>query len=97
MSPLVQNSNNVVFPDGKVCISILHAPGTDQFNQQESADERWNPARSVESIILSVMCMLNEPNIESPANLDAAKEFRDDRESYKKKVRKLAQKSLEQM
>jgi ubiquitin-conjugating enzyme E2 G1 len=63
----------IVFPDGKVCISILHAPGTDQFNQQEKAEERWNPARSVEQIILSVMLMLNEPNIDSPANIDAAK------------------------
>ena len=43
------------------------------------------------------MCMLNEPNIDSPANIDAAKMYRDDREGYKKKVRKLAQKSLDQM
>lgn len=43
------------------------------------------------------MCMLNEPNIDSPANIDAAKNFRDDREGYKKRVRKLAQKSLDQM
>lgn len=87
----------IVFPDGKVCISILHAPGTDHFNSQETAEERWNPARSVEQIILSVMCMLNDPNIDSPANIDAAKMYRDDREGYKKKVRKLAQKSLDQM
>lgn len=41
--------------------------------------------------------MLNEPNIDSPANIDAAKQYRDDREAYKKKVRKLAQKSLDSM
>lgn len=87
----------LVFSDGKVCISILHAPGTDQFNSQEKAEERWNPARSVEQIILSVMLMLNEPNIDSPANIDAAKQYRDDPEGYRKKVRKLAQKSLDYM
>jgi ubiquitin-conjugating enzyme E2 G1 len=43
------------------------------------------------------MLMLNEPNIDSPANIDAAKQYRDDPENYRKKVRKLAQKSLDYM
>ena len=33
--------------------------------------------------------MLNDPNINSPANLDAAVEYRDNYETYKKKVKKL--------
>jgi len=33
--------------------------------------------------------MLNDPNIDSPANLDAAIEYRENKENYKKKVRKL--------
>jgi len=37
-----------IYPDGKVCISILHPPGTDRFNEMESADERWRPILSVE-------------------------------------------------
>lgn len=61
-----------VYPDGKVCISILHAPGEDRFNEQESADERWRPILGVESIIISVISMLSDPNDESPANIDAA-------------------------
>lgn len=32
-----------IYPDGRVCISILHPPGTDRFNEQETADERWRP------------------------------------------------------
>jgi len=28
-----------VYKDGKVCISILHPPGEDSMNSQESADE----------------------------------------------------------
>ena len=46
---------------------------------------------------MSVISMLNDPNTESPANLDASLQFRDDREAYNKKVRMLATKSLEDM
>jgi ubiquitin-conjugating enzyme E2 G1 len=86
---------SLVYPDGKVCISILHPPGTDQFNSGETADERWRPILGVESIILSVISMLNDPNINSPANIDAAVEYRDHRDNYVKKVKKLTQQSVE--
>ena len=85
----------IVYPDGKVCISILHPPGADQFNSLETADERWRPILGVESIILSVISMLIDPNIDSPANLDAAKEYRDNREAYQKKVRRLTIQSVD--
>ena len=87
----------IVYPDGKVCISILHPPGTDQFNSEETADERWRPILGVESIILSVISMLNDPNISSPANIDAAVEYRDNREVYIKKVRKLTIQSVDSL
>jgi ubiquitin-conjugating enzyme E2 G1 len=61
-----------IYPDGKVCISILHPPGTDAMNAQEKAEERWRPILGVEAILMSVISMLNDPNIESPANLDAS-------------------------
>ena len=61
-----------IYPDGKVCISILHPPGEDNMNSQEKAEERWRPILGVESILISVISMLNDPNIESPANLDAS-------------------------
>jgi len=51
----------------------LHPPGEDKFNPDEKAGERWLPIHSAESIILSVISMLNDPNISSPANIDAAK------------------------
>ena len=76
-----------IYTDGKVCISILHPPGTDQFNQQETADVRWRPILGVDAILMSVMVMLQNPNIESPANIDASKEYRDEREKYNMKVR----------
>lgn len=42
------------------------------MNQQETADERWRPILGVESILVSVISMLSDPNDESPANIDAA-------------------------
>ena len=84
-----------VYPDGKVCISILHPPGTDSFNTQETADERWRPILGVEAILLSVMSMLNDPNIDSAANIDASVEFRNNREEYNKKVRRLTAESVD--
>jgi ubiquitin-conjugating enzyme E2 G1 len=75
----------------------LHPPGVDALNNQESADERWRPILGVESIILSVISMLNDPNISSPANLDAAIEYRDNFEGYKKKVKKLTSLSVESL
>ena len=61
-----------IYPDGKVCISILHPPGEDNMNSQETAEERWRPILGVEAILISVISILNDPNIESPANLDAS-------------------------
>lgn len=60
-----------VYADGRVCISILHAPGEDP-HMYESSSERWSPVQSVEKILLSVVSMLAEPNAESGANIDAS-------------------------
>ncbi|KIY69582.1 ubiquitin-conjugating enzyme [Cylindrobasidium torrendii FP15055 ss-10] len=86
-----------IYADGNVCISILHAPGEDQYGY-EDAGERWMPVHTVESILISVISMLSAdvPNIDSPANVDAAKEVRDDPSGYKKKVRRLARRSAEE-
>lgn len=85
-----------VYPDGRVCISILHPPGEDEFNSQESADERWRPILGVEQILISVISMLSDPNDESPANLDAAVMWRNDRAAFKKKVQQVVRKSQEE-
>ena len=46
-----------VYPDGRVCISILHSPGDDPLGY-ETAAERWSPVQSIEKILLSVVSML---------------------------------------
>ncbi len=84
-----------MWPNGDVCISILHPPGTDVHNQQETADERWRPILGVESILVSVLSMLSDPNLDSPANIDAGKMMREDPKAYKRKVRQCVEKSLE--
>jgi ubiquitin-conjugating enzyme E2 G1 len=66
-------------------MSTLHDQRTDNF--YDKADEKWNPANTIQSIILSMMLILQEPNLESPANIDAAKELRENKISYLRKVR----------
>lgn len=84
-----------VYPDGKVCISILHEAKEDQFNEQESMSEKWRPILGIEGILVSVVSMLNDPNLDSPANIDAAVCMKKDFEAYKKRIRKLVRDSLE--
>ncbi|MCJ1446616.1 MAG: Ubiquitin-conjugating enzyme E2 7 [Stictis urceolatum] len=91
VSPEIFHPN--VYPNGLVCISILHPPGDDPHHY-EQASERWSPIQSVEKILLSVMSMLAEPNDESPANVEAAKMWRERRGTYEDKVRKGMKESL---
>ncbi|KAF9430473.1 Ubiquitin-conjugating enzyme E2 15 [Podila epigama] len=85
-----------VYPSGEVCISILHPPGEDKYGY-EDASERWLPVHTVETILVSVISMLSSPNDESPANIEAAKEWRDNYASYKKKVLRLTRRSAEEI
>ncbi|XP_055585940.1 ubiquitin-conjugating enzyme E2 G2 isoform X1 [Uranotaenia lowii] len=82
-----------VFADGRVCISILHAPGDDPLGYELSA-ERWSPVQSVEKILLSVVSMLAEPNDESGANVDAAIMWRENREEFNKIAKRIVRKTL---
>lgn len=60
-----------VAKNGEVCISILHEPGEDKYGY-EKPEERWLPIHTVETIMISVISMLADPNVDSPANVDAA-------------------------
>jgi len=83
-----------VYPNGEVCISILHPPEEDQYGY-ESAAERWSPVQTPETILLSVISMLSGPNDESPANIEAGKLWREDRKEFKKRVRRCVRDSQE--
>eukprot|EP01120_Amphizonella_sp_Union-15-10_P002971 TRINITY_DN1326_c0_g2_i1.p1 TRINITY_DN1326_c0_g2~~TRINITY_DN1326_c0_g2_i1.p1 ORF type:complete len:178 (-),score=27.49 TRINITY_DN1326_c0_g2_i1:120-653(-) len=82
-----------IYPKGEVCISILHAPGDDP-HMYESSSERWSPVQSVEKILLSVVSLLAEPNTESPANIEAAKMWRERRNEFAIKVQECVKLSL---
>ena len=82
-----------VYESGDVCISILHPPGDDP-NHYEQASERWSPIQSVEKILISVMSMIAEPNDESPANVDAARMWREMRPEFESRVKADVRKSL---
>jgi len=83
-----------IFTNGQVCISILHPPEEDSTGY-ESASERWSPVQTPATILLSVISMLSSPNDESAANVEAARQWRDDPQGFKKKVRKCVRDSLE--
>ncbi|KAG2207735.1 hypothetical protein INT47_011855 [Mucor saturninus] len=76
-----------VYPDGRLCISILHPPGEDPISG-EKAEERWNPTQSVESVLVSIISLLADPNCSSPANVDAGVAYRKNREAFENIVKK---------
>ena len=76
-----------IYVDGKVCISILHE-GHDIYGY-EHISERWNPSHSVNSILMSVISMISNPNFESPANVDASVEWKKDFTGFKRKIYKM--------
>ncbi|KAF9986017.1 hypothetical protein BGZ65_009086 [Modicella reniformis] len=71
-----------------------HPPVNDEYGY-EDISERWTPAQTVETIIISVISMLSCPNDESPANIDAAKELRENKKVYDRKLRRIAEMTQE--
>lgn len=84
-----------MYPDGKVCISILHEAKEDRFNTQEKMSEKWRPILGVESVLMSVLSLLNDPNFDSPANVDASVMAKDNPKEYKRTLRRLVRTSQE--
>lgn len=80
--PAIYHPN--VYRDGNTCISILHKSG--DVTSGEPDGETWNPVQSVESVLISIVSLLTDPNINSPANIDAAVAWRTNRESYNNQV-----------
>lgn len=65
-----------IYENGEVCISILHPPST-QVQGGELPEERWSAVQSVRTVVMSIISLLSEPNIYSPANVDASVMYRD--------------------
>ncbi|KAJ9490519.1 hypothetical protein VN97_g2738 [Penicillium thymicola] len=81
-----------IYPSGKLCISILHTPGEDEMSG-ELASERWSPAQRVESVLISIISLLDDAEPASPANIDAAVLLRNEPEVYRQRVKSDVEKS----
>ena len=73
-----------VYRDGMVCISILHS-GVDIYGYEKDY-ERWSPSHGIDSIMMSIISMLSEPNVQSPANTDISIICKDHPEKYRKMI-----------
>ena len=95
-APTVRFTSEILHPniysDGNVCISILHE-GVDSYGYEDSG-ERWMPSQNVTSILLSIISMLNEPNFESPANVEASVLWKDEPDKFKRRVYEIVANSL---
>lgn len=54
----------------------------------ELASERWSPAQRVESVLISILSLLDDAETSSPANVDAGVLLRKDPAKYKEQVKK---------
>lgn len=64
-----------VYRDGQICIDTLQ--------------NQWTPTLKIISALISIQSMLDDPNPNSPANSDAAKLFKNDKELYIKKIKEV--------
>ncbi|KAI8940769.1 hypothetical protein NX059_002035 [Plenodomus lindquistii] len=76
-----------IYPDGRLCISILHPPGDDAMSG-ESAAERWSPVQRVETVLISILSLLDDAEVSSPANVDAGVMLRNNPTEYREMVNK---------
>ncbi len=75
-----------VFANGGICIDILK---TDLENS------KWTPVMKLKDVLASLVSMLNDPNTESPANVDAAKAYDQDQEKKKPTFTKIVKSHYE--
>ncbi|KAJ1792422.1 hypothetical protein LPJ59_004845, partial [Coemansia sp. RSA 2399] len=80
--------------DGRVRIPILTMPDDDDTSGRFKPEECWSPVQSGEAVIESLVSMLDKPNIDSPANVEAGIMYSTDRAAYTERVRRCVEKSL---
>lgn len=68
-----------VYASGELCLDILQ--------------NRWSPTYDVSAILTSVQSLLNDPNSASPANVEAAQLWKEDRKEYVKRVKQTVEQS----
>lgn len=68
-----------VYASGELCLDILQ--------------NRWSPTYDVSAILTSVQSLLNDPNSSSPANVQAAQLWKENRKEYVRRVKKTVEES----
>jgi len=58
-----------------VCLSLLNE------------DESWKPAITVKDLLLGIQSLLNEPNLDSPAQSEAYHLLKKDKDAYERKIK----------
>jgi len=71
-----------VYTNGAICLDILQ--------------NQWSPIYDVAAILTSIQSLLTDPNPNSPANVEAAKLYQENRREYDKKVESMVQLSWEE-
>lgn len=92
-TPAIYHPN--VYRDGRLCISILHQSGDPMTDEPDA--ETWSPVQTVESVLISIVSLLEDPNISSPANVDAAVDYRKNPDQYKQRVKMEVERSKQDM
>ena len=71
-----------IYPSGTVCLSIL------------SEDEDWKPSITVPTILKGIQDLLDNPNQESPAQLEAFQDYRNHKNKYEEGIKKYVLESI---
>lgn len=70
-----------VYSDGNICMDTLQ--------------DKWSPCHNISTVLMSIQSMLTDPNCSSPANPEAAQLYVKDRTAYNRRVRRIAQRSID--
>ena len=68
-----------VYANGSICLDIL--------------SNQWSPIYDIAAILTSIQSLLTDPNPNSPANVEAAKLYTDNRREYDRKVAEVVENS----
>ncbi|KAI0822860.1 ubiquitin-conjugating enzyme 9 [Trametes gibbosa] len=71
-----------VYPSGTVCLSIL------------DEEKSWKPAITIKQVVLGIQELLNDPNINDPAQSEAYTMFKNDKVAYERRVKQQARENI---
>jgi ubiquitin-conjugating enzyme E2 A len=69
-----------IYKNGDICIDILQ--------------DQWSEVMSIEKILISIRSLLNDPNVNSPANPEAALLYKEHRHEFYQRIRNDIDKQL---